>query len=775
MKYIALCLCLLAGCQPVVAATVDWDVSGKSRQRHAIEWYQADTVPLVYALTDDDAPLDLTTWSQVVWQVVSATNLNQRWVSSTGTVSATNQVYFELAPEESNLQPGRYVGFVRGIAGDPIESQRLLVSQGIVVNYAPDGSEIPLSGPLSYYVADAITSNAAAIVANASAIQGILDDLDDYLTAATAAATYQPLGDYATAGELAAAVAPLATTQQLAAVAAAIPSLDGYATTTDLAAAVAPLATTQQLAAATSPLASTSELAAAVAPLATTQQLAAAVAPLATTQQLAAAIAPLATTQQLAAVAADLSTHATDTDNPHAVTAEQIGALTAETDAIALAAVAGVESNLSALATNKLNSNADVICGGGPLYPDFATTKFGRVGSYTNGWEDATGDVVTTGAVVATVMHRSLVDRFIVTASNVRPVGAEVVIEAGTNMQDGDFQYSPFQYAPLNSSAGLVTNGPHWIPGTAAGSTGTVTVTVGDFTATIERTKPEIYGYTNYLAFVSFVPGSLHADTFSAMYALASAPGASTNVFTSTDPWTRNPAVWTGDIDLTCVSASNSWSEHYGAGVAITPQHFAMSQHWPGTTAIGHTFTWIDNDNVAHTRTVTNVRTNTGHRDAAIALLDSPLPSSITPASLFDVAQFDKLKAPWCAVNTTNGPTNHGLAYIGPTSGLFGMKFSRNRRVSPSFMAFADAASDSIVMAPDTTMPLFSRVLAGDSGQPSLAFVEGKTVLVTTFHSYNVGPQYATGVPAFEAAMADMGGSIYGTVTLVDLSAWPDY
>jgi hypothetical protein len=469
----------------------------------------------------------------------------------------------------------------------------------------------------------------------------------------------------------------------------------------------------------------------------------------------------------VAALESNLTAHATDTDNPHAVTAAQIGALTNETDAAALEALGLVQQELDA--------GVRVESVGGPLYPDFATTSFGRVGGYTNGWEDATGDVVTTGAVVATVMHRSLVDRFTVAVSNVRPDGAEAVIAAGANMQDGDFHYSEYLYAPFNSSAGLVTNGPHWIPGTAAGSTGTVTVTVGDFAATLERTRPEIYGITNYLEFVSFVPGSLHADTFDAMYALASASGASTNVFTSADPWTRNPAVWTGDIDLTCVAASNSWSQNYGSGVAITPQHFAMSKHWPGVTAIGHTFTWIDNDNVAHTRTVTDVRTNTGHSDAAIGLLDSPLPASITPASLFDVAQYDKLNAPWCAVTMTNGPPDYGFAWIGPTSGLFGMKFSRNRRVSPSFMVMPDAGASAVAMGPDTTMPLFSRVQGGDSGQPSLAYVAGTTVLVTTFHSYNTGPQYAACVAEIEAAMADMGGSIYGTVSLVDLSAWPNY
>ena len=45
-----------------------------------------------------------------------------------------------------------------------------------------------------------------------------------------------------------------------------------------------------------------------------------------------------------------MTAHVDDTDNPHGVTAGQIGALTEEEDAAALAAVAGVESNVTALA-----------------------------------------------------------------------------------------------------------------------------------------------------------------------------------------------------------------------------------------------------------------------------------------------------------------------------------------------------------------------------------------------------------------------------------------
>jgi hypothetical protein len=52
----------------------------------------------------------------------------------------------------------------------------------------------------------------------------------------------------------------------------------------------------------------------------------------------------------VAGVESNLTAHATDTENPHGVTAEQIGALTEEEDAAALAAIAGVESNVTALA-----------------------------------------------------------------------------------------------------------------------------------------------------------------------------------------------------------------------------------------------------------------------------------------------------------------------------------------------------------------------------------------------------------------------------------------
>lgn len=54
--------------------------------------------------------------------------------------------------------------------------------------------------------------------------------------------------------------------------------------------------------------------------------------------------------ESVESVQSNLTAHADNTDNPHGVTAGQIGALTAETDEAALSAVAGVESNLQDLA-----------------------------------------------------------------------------------------------------------------------------------------------------------------------------------------------------------------------------------------------------------------------------------------------------------------------------------------------------------------------------------------------------------------------------------------
>lgn len=64
----------------------------------------------------------------------------------------------------------------------------------------------------------------------------------------------------------------------------------------------------------------------------------AAAAGMASTQQVAAAVAPLATTQQVAAAAAALTIHTNRADNPHGVTAAQVGAITNELDLVALAA-----------------------------------------------------------------------------------------------------------------------------------------------------------------------------------------------------------------------------------------------------------------------------------------------------------------------------------------------------------------------------------------------------------------------------------------------------
>jgi hypothetical protein len=77
----------------------------------------------------------------------------------------------------------------------------------------------------------------------------------------------------------------------------------------------------------------------------------AAAAGMASTQQVAAAVAPLATTQQVAAAAAALTIHTNRADNPHGVTAAQVGAITAEVDP-----VAGPRLDLIEPETNKWNA-----------------------------------------------------------------------------------------------------------------------------------------------------------------------------------------------------------------------------------------------------------------------------------------------------------------------------------------------------------------------------------------------------------------------------------
>ena len=97
--------------------------------------------------------------------------------------------------------------------------------------------------------------------------------------------------------------------------------------------------------------------------------------------------------------------------------------------------------------------------------------------------------------------------------------------------------------------------------------------------------------------------------------------------------YTRNPNCWAYDLSqkLTCVSPWNSRQGHLRAGTALTPRHIGLARHYD--YGAGTTVRFVTADNQTITRTVTH-RVRHPIVDITICLLDSDLPSSITPCKV---------------------------------------------------------------------------------------------------------------------------------------------
>lgn len=97
--------------------------------------------------------------------------------------------------------------------------------------------------------------------------------------------------------------------------------------------------------------------------------------------------------------------------------------------------------------------------------------------------------------------------------------------------------------------------------------------------------------------------------------------------------WTRSPTCWAYGLDLTCWPVGNSYQDRQGATL-ITDQCVYTTEHFeiPNGTKLY----FLDNANTVYERTVANsAHVPSGYAyegDDRISILDSPLPTAITPA-----------------------------------------------------------------------------------------------------------------------------------------------
>lgn len=439
----------------------------------------------------------------------------------------------------------------------------------------------------------------------------------------------------------------------------------------------------------------------------------------------------------VAGVESNLTAHADNTDNPHGVTAGQLGALTEESD--------------PAWSAWEPEAHVPIVCSGGYYFPDYFTL-------------DPKPTAVSFTSYGSTQDYNSVVFQW-------RMFSAEsgFALEPDISRQedwDDEVAYSD----PINLE--ITVDGESavatWLTGATTGTVGSFVATLGDFSRLVEVTYTASESTPSSNAYwLADLPGSLRENINSNTLAAASASGVESNLYNSdayaTTNFVRNADCWAADFDLTCASPWNSYSGRYRAGTLVTSQHVAYAVHYTAPT--GTVFRFVDATNGVHDRTLVDQRLLA--YDIAIGLLDEPLGAEITPAKVLGMDQIGYLRGRY---GLRDAPglrlvclDKHESAWL---AGSTLMETVSGHRWESPYAYFSGS----------TNLPYSrERAVGGDSGNPIFMIVGGETTLLSTFYSPTSGPFLPYSRTAIETAIADMGGSVHTNLTAPDLSAWEDF
>ena len=255
---------------------------------------------------------------------------------------------------------------------------------------------------------------------------------------------------------------------------------------------------------------------------------------------------------------------------------------------------------------------------------------------------------------------------------------------------------------------------------------------------------------------------------------VAANPATQQKVYTTQDPYVRNTSFFlqgTHAEALTCASPWNSRQAGRRAGTAITARHAVLANHY--ALHVGDTLRFIASDNTVITRTVVQAARifyNGNGTDAWMILLDSDLPTSITPCKLFPDGYETYLPAGATCVAACALP-------------LLAMDFSENGIALDLIRGpvVTDLYPSMKFGAP--TIPhrlaFYDPIISGDSGNPIFAVIGSELWLLSTFFGAGSGPFYGGLVSELNAMITTLDtlqGDITGhTVTAGDLSSYTTY
>ena len=436
------------------------------------------------------------------------------------------------------------------------------------------------------------------------------------------------------------------------------------------------------------------------------------------------------------------------------------GYLTAELDASGLAAAGQVQTNLDALASTSIVA----VSVGGFYYPDYFTL-----------------DPIThayTATDLGTTSEYNSVQIQWRTYESARGYLLEPQVLRQADWEDA------VAYSGLENLEIVETNGQTvaaWADGVESGTVGRITATLGGYSRSMELTANLGAPWSNEW-WVADLPGSLRESINTAAVARASAAGAGQYVYLpgayNATNFLRDTNFFAADVDLTCASAWNSYRYtnsagavhnamgNYHAGTAITPQHIAYAAHWICPT--GTAFRFVDATNGIHDRMLVDQRILPN--DIAIGLLDTPLGSEVAPAKILPADGLSYLRGRY----GQRGAPGIRLMCLDQWERAIPLRSSIMENITMLWPVDAGFSGD-----PD--LPYYrEEAIGGDSGNPVFLLIQDfagawQVVLFSTYRSPRSGPFIPGNRSAIEAAMADMGNSVYTNLTAVDLTGWTNY
>ena len=216
----------------------------------------------------------------------------------------------------------------------------------------------------------------------------------------------------------------------------------------------------------------------------------------------------------------------------------------------------------------------------------------------------------------------------------------------------------------------------------------------------------------------------------------------------------RTSTFWAKNIDFTAVSVWNN--RGYGGSAdyrmrgatAVTKRHIVMAKHFLLSASDKLWFvtadgTWIE-------RTVSQVASD-GSTDISVGLLDSDLPSTITPVNVVPSnfeTYFDRDSAGSIGVN--DRPIVMGFDHEKK-----GLLFQLTRAANAgNNVTYFDGA-----LVPSPYDDMAEDLASGDSGNPLFIIIEGKPVIITSFYTTSSSPAYNKYISTINTLIASVDSS----------------